>query len=70
MLTSANLVLPVAGQATRFTSHLVFGCKAWHLVREAPSPYRAFFDAATARIPSAPRWSPPSASSTAATRRA
>ena len=50
-LSSANLVLPVDGVPTRLRSHLVFGCKAWHLIREAPSPYRGGFDLALARIP-------------------
>ncbi len=50
-LTPANLVLPVDGVPTRLQTRLVFGCKAWHLIREAPSPYRGGFDLAMARIP-------------------
>jgi Flp pilus assembly protein TadD len=51
VLTSANLTLPVDGIMTRFQSHLAFGCKAWHLVREEESPYRGFYRAIAARIP-------------------
>jgi Flp pilus assembly protein TadD len=50
-LTAANLVLPVDGAMTRLQTHLVFGCKAWHLVREQPSPYRGMYDLALGRIP-------------------
>jgi len=50
-LTAANLTLPIDGIATRLQAHLVFGCKAWHLVREEPSPYRGSYDLAIERIP-------------------
>jgi Flp pilus assembly protein TadD len=50
-LTAANLTLPIDGAMTRLQTHLVFGCKAWHLVREEPSPYRGMFDLALAQIP-------------------
>jgi Flp pilus assembly protein TadD len=51
VLTAANLTLSVDGTMTRFESHLAFGCKAWHLVREEESPYRGFFRTIAARIP-------------------
>lgn len=51
VLTAANLTLPIDGVMTRFQSHLAFGCKAWHLVREEGSPYRGFYTAIAARIP-------------------
>ncbi|MBN33709.1 MAG: hypothetical protein CMM46_02830 [Rhodospirillaceae bacterium] len=51
VLTAANLTLPVAGVMTRLKSHFTFGCKAWHLVRDEPSPYRSFFQAAADGIP-------------------
>ncbi len=50
-LSHGGLVVDVLGRQRRLESHLVFGCKAWHLVREAPSPYRAFFEEAASRIP-------------------
>jgi len=52
VLAAANLTVPVAERMTRFHSHLAFGCKAWHLVREEPSPYRASYRAIAERIPS------------------
>jgi len=51
VLSCAGLMVDVAGGRRRLESHLVFGCKAWHLVREKPSPYRAFFEATAARLP-------------------
>jgi len=51
VLSYSGLRVDVAGASRRLESQLVFGCKAWHLVREAPSPYRAFFDATAARLP-------------------
>lgn len=50
VLSYANLTVEALGATRRLESHLVFGCKAWHLVREEPSPYRAFFEAAAERI--------------------
>ena len=50
-LTAANLTLPIDGVMTRLQAHLVFGCKAWHLVREEPNPYRGNYDLAIERIP-------------------
>ena len=50
-LSSANLVLPIDGTMTRLDSQFVFGSKAWHLVREAPSPSRGSFELAMARVP-------------------
>jgi Flp pilus assembly protein TadD len=51
VLTAANLTLPIDGMMTRLQSHLAFGCKAWHLVREADSPYRGFYRTIAGRIP-------------------
>lgn len=51
VLSHGDLIVEALGRKRRLESHLVFGCKAWHLVREAPSPYRAFFEATAARIP-------------------
>ncbi len=50
-LTAANLTLPVDGAMTRLQTHLVFGCKAWHLVRDEPSPYRGMYAQAIEQIP-------------------
>jgi len=51
-LTAANLTIPIDGLMTRLQTHLVFGCKVWHLVRDEPSPYRGIFDLAIKQIPS------------------
>lgn len=51
VLSYAGLTVDGQGERQRMESHLVFGCKAWHLVRDEPSPYRAFFDATAARLP-------------------
>lgn len=50
VLGYANLIVDALGARRRLESHLVFGCKAWHLVREEPSPHRAFFEAAADRL--------------------
>ena len=50
-LTAANLVLPVDGIMTRLRTHLVFGCKVWHLIREQPSPYRGMYDLTIGQVP-------------------
>jgi Flp pilus assembly protein TadD len=52
VLSYNGLVVDAQGARRRLQSHLVFGCKAWHLIRPEPSPYRSFFEAAAARIPS------------------
>lgn len=46
----ADLIVDTLGARRRLESHLVFGCKAWHLVREEPSPQRAFFEATADRL--------------------
>jgi Flp pilus assembly protein TadD len=51
VLSYSGLVLDTLGEKRRLQSHLAFGCKAWHLVREEPSPYRAFFEATAVAIP-------------------
>ena len=50
VLSYAGLTAAGRDGPLRMESHLVFGCKAWHLVREEPSPYRAFFEATAARL--------------------
>ncbi|MDG2482317.1 MAG: hypothetical protein P8Q36_15830 [Alphaproteobacteria bacterium] len=51
VLTAANLTIELDGAMTRLQSHLAFGCKAWHLVRNEPGPYRSFFHAIADRLP-------------------
>ena len=51
VLSYSGLVVEARGSRRRLESHLVFGCKAWHLVREEPSPYRSFFESVAGRLP-------------------
>ncbi len=51
VLTAANLSVSIRGNTTKLRSHLVYGCKIWHIVRDEPSAQRGYFDAVAARIP-------------------
>lgn len=51
VLSYGGLAVTMDGRERRLVGQLAFGCKAWHLVREAPSPYRGFYRAAAERIP-------------------
>jgi tetratricopeptide (TPR) repeat protein len=50
-LTPAELRVTRKGARRRIVARLVYGCKAWHLLRAEPNPYRANFEAALEGLP-------------------